>query len=158
MKEILKRGAMSFAISSFVGLLINLIIDVSVNACGLQGFASIAPDFMELFPSPVIAAYVNVLLYGVLGAVFAMMTFIFDCNRIGYLVQGLIYFLVTAMVCMVVTVFLWHLHRYPKAMICTLAGYGVCYVIMGFVHYRKLKSDVQSINEELAQAEHQSGI
>ncbi|MBR6476810.1 MAG: DUF3021 family protein [Lachnospiraceae bacterium] len=151
MKEILKRGGISFAISSLIGLLINLIIDVIVNACGAEGFISIAPEFLAMFPSPAMAAYVNVILYGIIGATFSMMTVIFDCNRIGYLVQGLIYFVVTAAVCMIITVLLWRLHLYPKALICTLCGYAVTYVIMGFVQYGRLKKDVRFINEELAQ-------
>ena len=150
MKEILRRGAISFAISCFAGLVINLLIDVIANACGVQNFISIPPDFLEKFSTPVMAAYVNVLLYGVIGATFAMMTAIFDCNRIGYLIQGLLYFLVTAAVCMIVTIGFWQLHHHMTALICTLAGYGISYVIMGLALYRTLKKDVQFINEELA--------
>lgn len=149
MKEYLKRGAISFAISGFVGLMVNLMIDVIVNMCGLENFISIAPDFRAMFPTTVIAAYVNVLLYGMIGATFSLMTFIFDCNRVGYLIQILIYFLVTALVCMAITVGFWKLHHYPVALICTMAGYGVTYVILGIVQYRALKKDVQFINEEL---------
>ena len=152
MREILIRGAISFAISSIAGLLVNLLIDVIVNARGGAGFLSIAPDFLALFPTPVVAAYVNILLYGLIGAAFSMMTFIFDCRRIGYLIQGLIYFIVTALVCMGITVLVWQLHRYPAAFFSTLAGYGVTYVIMGFFQYRRLKSDIQFINEELKES------
>ena len=75
---------------------------------------------------------------------------IFECNRIGFLIQGLIYFIVTAIVSVGITVLFWQLHHHPAALICTLLGYGVTYVIMGFVQYRRLKQDVQYINEELA--------
>lgn len=149
MKEYLTRGAISFAISSFFGLLVNLLIDAIGNFCGMENFISIAPEFLAKFSTPVIAAYVNVLLYGLIGATFAFMTIIFDCKRIGFLIQGLIYFLVTAVICMGITVLLWQLHRYPRALICTMAGYGVTYVIMGFLQYRKLKEDVRFINEEI---------
>ena len=149
MKEYLQRGAISFAISCFVGLLINLLIDVIVNAFGMENFISMSPEFLATFQTPVIAAYVNILSYGLIGATFATMMFVFDCNRLGYLIQGLIYFLVTAAVCMGITIFLWRLHHYPKALICTMAGYGVTYVIMGIFQFRKLKRDVQFINDEI---------
>ncbi|MBR3643828.1 MAG: DUF3021 family protein, partial [Parasporobacterium sp.] len=143
MKEIFRRGAVSFAISSMAGLIVNLLIDIIVNSTGGTGFLSIAPAFLALFPTPVAAAYVNILLYGVIGASFSMMTFIFECSRIGYLIQGLIYFTVTALVCMGITILLWQLHRYPAAFISTLAGYGVTYLIMGMVRFRQLKADIR---------------
>ena len=59
---------------------------------------------------------------------------------------------VTALVCMGITVLVWQLHRYPAAFFSTLAGYGVTYVIMGFFQYRRLKSDIQFINEELKES------
>ena len=71
MKEVLKRGFTSFALSSFAGLIVNLIIDIIMNARGLEGFSSMSPDYVALFPSVTIAAYVNILLYGVIGATFA---------------------------------------------------------------------------------------
>ena len=70
MKEVLKRGFTSFALSSFAGLIVNLIIDIIMNARGLEGFSSMSPDYVALFPSVTIAAYVNILLYGVIGATF----------------------------------------------------------------------------------------
>ena len=77
MKEVLKRSVFSFFISSFAGVTVNLIIDCIVNASGKAGFISMSPDYVRLFPTPVIAAYVNVLLYGLIGFTFSVMTFIF---------------------------------------------------------------------------------
>ena len=149
MKEILTRGSISFAISVFAGLVVNLVIDAAANAAGAEGFISMSPEFVRLFATPVIAVYVNLLLYGVIGAVFSMMTFIFDVDRIGFVFQGIIYFAVTAAVCTGITILLWQLHRYPQALFSTLAGYGVTYVIMGVLAYRKLKDDIREINNGL---------
>jgi len=149
MKEILQRTAISFAISLCAGLLVNLIIDLAVNLNGETGFISMSPDFKVLFPTPVIAAYVNMILYGLIGAVFSGMTFIFDCRRIGLVIQWVIYFVVTSAVCISITVFLWQLHKYPQAIISTLLGYALTYVIIGIAQYRKLKSEIRDINEAL---------
>ena len=148
-KEILKRGAISFAISSFAGLMINLIIDLVADAAGAKDFCSISPDFMALFPTTALAAYVNILLYGLIGATFAMMTFIYEFERIGFVIQSIIYCLVTGGVCMLITVLLWQLQRHPEAFVSTCLGYLAAHVIMIVVQYRALKKDISVINTEL---------
>ncbi len=150
MKIYLKRAAVSFAISSFVGLMVNLLIDVIVNAAGYEGFISMSPEAREHFATPTIAAYVNVLMYGLIGAAFAGMTFIFDIDRLGFVIQSILYFLLTGVVLVAITFVLWQLHKHPKALVPTLIGYAVSYFIMGVVQYRALKKDIREINEELA--------
>ena len=146
MKDILKRSAISFFISSFAGIIVNLIIDLAVNKSGREGFISMSPDYVKLFPTPVIAAYVNVILYGIIGFTFAAMTFIFSSERIGLLLQNIIYFAVTSAVCVSITMILWQLQKYPAAFICTLAGYAATHVIMFTVEYKNLKKDITEIN------------
>ncbi len=147
MKELLRRTAVSFAISSLAGLLVNLVIDAVANQAGGDGFIAMSPAFVAMFKTPVLAAYVNVLLYGAIGAVFAAMTMIFEARRIGVILQWILYFCVTSIVCMIITILLWQLHRYPVALVCTFLGYGVTYFIMGVIQYRKLKADIKTINE-----------
>ena len=153
MKEALKRIVVSFAISAICGLIVNLVIDAVVNTAGSRtGFISMSPEFLKIFPTPVLAAYINILLYGVIGAVFSGMTLIFECRRIGYIVQSLIYFISTAVVWILITVLVWQLHRYPQALIATIAGYTVTYVIIGALTYRRLKRDISEINSVLGES------
>ena len=147
MKNVLKRGMISFFISSFAGLLVNLSIDCIVNAKGEGGFISMVPDFVAMFPTPVIAAYVNIMLYGLIGFTFSVMTFVYDIARIGFVIQSIIYFVVTASVCITITVVFWQMHKYPEAFISTLSCYAVTHVIMITVGYNKLKKDIKEINE-----------
>lgn len=147
MKTYLKRGIISFFISAFAGVVVNLLIDVSINAGGAENFISMSPDFVKLFPTPVIAAYVNIFLYGLIGFTFSVMTFIYGVERMGLLFQSVIYFIVTAGVCLGITVIIWQLHRYPAAFVCTLCGYAATHVIMFIVGYKSLKQDVKEINE-----------
>ena len=146
MKEYLKRGLISFFISMSAGLFVNLFIDSIVGLNGAEGFISISPNFRNLFPTPVIAAYVNLILYGLIGFTFSVMTFIYDVERISFLLQSIIYFVVTSAVCMAITVLLWQLHKYPGGFICTIAGYAATHVIMFIVAYKKLKKDIVEIN------------
>ena len=147
MKDYIKRGMISFAISSFAGILVNLVIDSIANACGRSGFISMSPEFIDMFPTTALAAYVNALLYGVIGFIFSFMTFIYDVEKIGFLYQSIIYFLVTSVVSIGITMLLWQLHKYPAGFICTLSGYAVTHVIMFITEYRKLKKDIKEINE-----------
>lgn len=147
MKEVLKRGFTSFALSSFAGLIVNLIIDVIMNARGLEDFSSMSPDYVALFPSVTIAAYVNILLYGVIGATFALSVYIYEVEKIGFIIQSIIYFVITSSVCVGITILLWQLHKYPAAFISTLAGYLATHIIMMVIEYRKLKADIKVINE-----------
>ena len=149
-KDTLKKGAISFAISSFAGLLVNLIIDLIVNASGSSGFCSISPAFAEHFPTTAMAAYANILLYGVIGATFAMMTVIYEFERIGFVIQSIIYFLVTGTVCILITILLWQLQKNPGALISTLIGYAVTHVIMITIQYKTLKRDIKDINTSLS--------
>ena len=149
LKDILKKGAISFAISSFAGAIINCLIDVIVSASGVKDFCSISPEFLKLFPTTAIAVYSNIMLYGIIGATFAMMTFIFDISRIGFLVQSIIYYVVTAAVCLVITILLWQLQRYPQALIGSLLGYTVTHIIMFTLEYKKLKKDIEIINDKI---------
>ena len=149
MNTILKRCLFSFFCSAMCGLIINLVIDLAVRASGAEGFISMSPEYLAHFPNAADAAYVNVLLYGIIGASFAGMTVIYESRRIGILLQSLLYFLVTAAVWVSITVFVWQLHRYPRALFSTLAGYACTYLVMILAAYRRLREDVTEINSLL---------
>ena len=149
LKESLKKGAISFAISSFCGMIINFLIDIFAAAAGLKDFCSISPAFRELFPTPAIAVYTNIILYGIIGATFAVMTFVFELERISFLAQSVIYYIVTSAVCLGITMLLWQLQRYPNALIGSLIGYTATHIIMFVIEYKKLKKDIKTINEEI---------
>ena len=147
MKEVLKRGLTSFALSAFAGLLVNLIIDVIMSSVLKIGFISMSPDYVAFFPSVTIAAYVNILLYGVIGATFSLAAYIYEVEKIGFIIQSIIYFVITSSVCVGITILLWQLHKYPAAFISTLAGYLATHIIMMVIEYRRLKADIKVINE-----------
>ena len=63
------------------------------------------------------------------------------------MIQSIIYFVVTSVVCVAITTLLWQLHKYPAAFICTLIGYAATHVIMITIEYRRLRADIKVINE-----------
>jgi len=151
MKTILKRIAISFAISSFAGLIVHLLIDLGVNYFdNIAGFVSVPTEFAAHFATPTIAAYFNILVYGVIGATFSGMTFVFELDRLGFLLQYIIFFCATSIVLTFITACLWKLQTTPIALIFTIIGYGISFVIMGLVQYRLVKQDIKDINEMIS--------
>ncbi len=145
--NILKRCSISFAISSVCGALSNLIIELVVRAVtGMNDFSPLSPEFVELFPSETIAVEVNVLLYGVIGASFSAMTFIYEKEKIGFIVQNMIYCILTSIIWVPIVVFVWQLNKYGNALVGTLIGFFSTYVVMSIVGYRITKERVKEIN------------
>lgn len=150
-KIILKRAATSFCISAMCGMLVNLLVELIVRqVTGDTAFVPLSPEYRQCFPSDTIAMEINVLLYGVIGAAFSAATVVYEWDRIGFLIQNLIYFLLTGLVWVPIVTLLWQLVRYPEALISTLTGFVATYIIMSIVGYRIIRRDVGEINKALA--------
>ena len=147
MKNILKRCAGSFAISCVCGAITNLLIEVIVRAVtGMEDFSTLSPEYLSLFPSTSIAVEVNILLYGVIGAGFSAMTFIYEQDRIGFVIQNLIYYVLTAIIWVPIVIVIWRLDKYGKALVGTLIGFAASYVVMTVVGYKITKKNIKEIN------------
>lgn len=143
----IKRCATSFAISAICGLMVNMLIEVIVRAVtGMDNFSPIPPEYMAMFPSERIAVEVDILLYGVIGAAFAAMMFIYEYDRIGYVLQNLIYLCLTGAVWIPILTLLWQLQRYPSALAGTLVGFALSYLIISVIGYNITKRDIAKIN------------
>ncbi len=154
MGERLKRGMFSFACSAICGAVVNLLVEVIVRrATGIEDFNPMSPEFVALFPSVSIAVEVNILLYGVIGFVFAMASVIYEKEQIGFIVQNILYVILTGCFWIPIMTLLWQLQRYPSALIGTLCGYAGSYVIISIVGYRSTKKNVEEINQCLIRAE-----
>lgn len=150
MKNILKRCVFSFCVSSVLGALTNLIIELAVRmVTGMDDFTPISPEFIELFPSETIAVEVNVLLYGVIGAGFSAMTFIYENDKIGFILQNIIYCLLTSIIWVPIVVVVWQLNKHGNALIGTLIGFFVTYIVMSVVGYKITQAKINEINKYL---------
>lgn len=151
-KILLRRTTVSFAISALCGLIVNLLVELAANLTVKNpGSIPLSPEFEALFPSHAIAVEVNILLSGVIGATFAAATFLYEKEQIGFVLQNLLYFLLTGAIWIPIVVFLWQLQKYPIALYYTLGGYGLTYFIMTIVGYRMMKRDVGDINRLILQ-------
>ena len=148
----LKRITFSFVISSLVGLIVYMIIELVGNVIlGLEEFSVLTPEYLSLFPSETLALEVAVLFHGLIGAVFSAATFIYEKIEVGFIVQNIIYFVLTGIVWIPVVSFVWQLYRYPAAFFSTLGGFVMTYVIMSVVGYNITKKEVALINAHLAE-------
>ena len=150
MKIWVKRISTSFAISVMCGLVVNMLVEMFVRAVtGLQVFPMVSEEFTALFPSKSIATEVNLLLYGVIGAAFSAAAFIYEQDKIGFLLQNLLYVVMTGSVWIPIVCLLWQLQKNPPAFISAVCGFVATYLVMTVVGYRITKREVDGINRML---------
>lgn len=147
-----KRVSFSFAISGMCGLFVYMLIELIGGVIvGQEGFSGLTPEYLAWFPSETLALEVAVLFHGLIGAVFSAATVIYEKVEIGFILQNIIYFLVTGLVWIPVVSFVWQLYRYPAAFFSTIGGFVLTYVIMSIVGYNITKKEVAQINAHLAE-------
>lgn len=145
----IKRAIKAFITSSVVSCICLLIIELTVRALDID-FCPMTPEFINRFPSATIALEVNILLYGIYGATFAGMSFLYDIDRLGFVLQTVIYAITTTMVWLPIVIFTWQLNKYPTALIYTIAGFIGTYVIMIIVNFNATRKAVKEINSILS--------
>lgn len=144
-----KRIGMAFVFTAFWGMACNMIIEIVVRIVSGIDYSPLTPEFIAMFPSVTIAYGVDMLLYGVIGLAFSSMLFIYEIDRIGFVLQNAIYYLVTGIVWIPIVAFLWQLWRYPQALVCTIVGFVMTDVIMTVVGYRTTKRNIRELNTAL---------
>ncbi len=147
----IKRCINSFIYSTFFGILINLIIELVVR--GISGFdySPITPEFRAYFPSETMAVFTDALLYGVIGFTFSFMLFIYNYDRLGFVVQNIIYYISTSIVWMPIIIYIWQLQKYLSALIFTITGFIVVEIIMTIIAYSITKKNIAAINMTLVE-------
>lgn len=146
----MKRASFSFIISSFCGLVVYLLIELIAEVIiGVDGFSGLTPEYLAKFPSETLALGTAVLSHGLIGATFATATFIYEKAEIGFILQNVIYVLLTGIVWIPIICFVWQLYRYPSALASTIGGFVLTYVIMSAVGYQITKKEVEQINAKL---------
>ncbi|MGN0495881.1 MAG: DUF3021 family protein [Lachnospiraceae bacterium] len=144
-----KRIGMAFVFTAFWGMACNMIIEIVVRIVSGIDYSPLTPEFIAMFPSVTIAYGVDMLLYGVIGLAFSSMLFIYEIDRIGFVLQNAIYYLVTGIVWIPIVAFLWQLWRYPQALVCTIVGFVMTDVIMTVIGYRTTKRNIRELNAAL---------
>lgn len=148
----LKKSLFSFVMSCCIGLVVYMLLEWIGNILlGLEEFSAMTPEYLVMFPSNTLALGTAVLLHGLIGAAFAGATFIYEKIEIGFILQNIIYFILTSMIWIPVVCFVWQLYRYPEAFFCTIGGFVITYIVMSILGYKITKKEVDQINIKLAE-------
>lgn len=146
----LKRVSISFAISTLTGLAVYLLVEfIGSVLAGIEGFSTMTPEYLALFPSDTLALGVAVLLHGGIGATFSAAAVVYEKAELGFILQNLLYLILTGLVWIPVVCFVWQLYRYPAALVSTIGGFVLTYLVMSVVGYNTTKKEVAQINERL---------
>lgn len=158
MKKIIIRCSISFMISAFCSMVINMLIELIVQLITRDfTFSPLSLEFRAFFATESMAVYVNALLYGLIGATFSGCVVIYEQERIGYILQNLLYYMGTACVWGPIVMFMWQLWRYPSALVSTFVGFLMTYLIMTMVGYRIKKKEIADINQMLQRRNKENG-
>lgn len=149
MKKHIKNIFQSFFFSAITAMICLMLIEVISSAVG-HCLSPMTPEFRSYFPSESVALEVDILLYGLFGIAFSGMSRIYENDRIGFVLQNIIYCVGTAIIWVPVVTFIWQLWKYPQALICTVIGFIVTYVIMTIVAYNTTRKEIVEVNALLA--------
>lgn len=145
MLKVLNRAWNGFAYAVAINLFVYFIM-----IC-IKGNLPLVPSYREYVGNDAFAIMLQLMLVGVMSAVFAGGTVIFDESRIGLLWQSLLYFIVTSIVWIPVFGFCFGLFVYRQTMISFSLSYIGTYVICWLVTYRTSRKEVETINMRLAE-------
>lgn len=145
----IKRCVNAFIYSSFFGIVANMLIELIVRVMTGFDYSPLTPEYIAMFSSYSIAFAADALLYGVLGLTFSAMLFLYELDRLGFVLQNLIYYVTTGLVWVPIITFMWQLQRYPKALYCTIVGFAVTDIIMTVVGYQTTKKNIAALNAAL---------
>lgn len=148
----LKRCGLSFLLSAVISMICLLLIECISYKLG-NLICPMPRDFVARFPTETMAFGADILIYGLIGAVFAGMSFIYDIDRLGILVKSAVYFVGTTVFWLPLTLFIWELWRYPVALVCTIGGFLLSELITTVSGMREVKRNVEMINRALDKRE-----
>lgn len=150
-RKILTRSAISAPVSIVVNQLITLIVSIII---GDGRYFPVTPGFAALFENELTPVVLQILLIGLIGAVFAGSSVIFDIDEWSFLKQGVVHLLITSAVFIPVYMLCWR----PVNFASVLAFAGTWLFVYGctwFSRYlawrhsiRRLNSRIQSVNRE----------
>lgn len=146
LKKGILRGINSFLYAIAINVILSIIIMAAVNK---PDFIPILPDFAARFSSGTMALLVQWILIGISSAAFGFWSIIMEFERISLLLQSVLYFILTAMVWIPVSILCWDLGKNSFSFITIVTSYLVSYVITWIIQYRNCKDSVNQINKKL---------
>ena len=145
-KSALKRGLNSFIYAVAINVILAFVIMAIVDQ---PDFVPLVPDYVAYFESKYVALLLQIILIGMTSAVFGAGSVILEVERWSLLKQSLIYFIVTTIVWVPVSMFCWRVDKYPVAGISIMLSYTFSYLVTWIIQYYMCKKSVAEINQKL---------
>lgn len=152
LKKILTRSAVSAPLSIVVNQLVTIIISIIIDD---GRYFPVAPAFAAMFKNELTPVVVQLLLVGLIGAVFAGSSVIFEIEKWSFLKQGAVHLAVTSAVFLPVCMLCWR----PVNLVTALALAASWIFVYGctwFSQYlvwrhsiRKLDARIRSVNKDI---------
>lgn len=156
-KKILFRSAVSAPVSIVVNQLVTIIISLVI---GDGRYFPVTPSFAALFESELAPVVVQILLIGLIGAVFAGSSVIFEIEKWSFLKQGAVHLAITSAVFLPVCMVCWRPVDLASALslaLCWLFVYG-CTWLSRYLSWRssirRLNDRIRSVNKEKTYERH----
>lgn len=142
-KKIIIKFLNGFCYSVSITMLIQALVML------ISGTVPMLPEYALRFENPVSAYITELLLIGLMSAVTAAGTIVFELKKTGLLIQSLIYLVVMLSSWIPVACFVWGFHKYFISFVSTLCSFIVSYTVTWAVMYRLCRNDIDEINRML---------
>ena len=149
-KSMLKRMVNSFCYSIAITTLLYFVMLKVANQMPMLS------EYAAKFDNDVTALVVQLLLIGLMSASLAGGTVIMEIERLGLLVQSIVYFVISSAVWISVASYCWGLGKYIQSAVSLILSYSVSYAICWIIQYKTCKKNIDEINlrlKKLGQAE-----
>ena len=149
----LKKMLTRALVSAPASMLINQLVGICVSLARADGRSSpVTPAFAARFSSDTTAVIVQLLLIGLVGAVFAACSVIFEIERWSFLKQGLFHLGITSVVLIPVCLYCWRPENAVWAMVLAgswLLSYAATWLSQYLVYrhrVRALDAKIKAVN------------
>lgn len=146
LKNALIRGTLSFSCSVAINVVFYTVI---IALGGFGGHLPMLPEYLALFENETLAMLTQCVLVGFSAAVFGAGTVIMQIEKIGLVIQSILYFILTTAVWVPVACLCWGMHKYAGSMVTFGISYVISYTISWWIQYKDCKKNVEQINRRL---------
>jgi hypothetical protein len=154
LSKIIKRSCTGFVCGVAIQQFIIIIACLVVNK---PNFVPLVPSYQMYFSSSSLALGVSSVLIGVISAVFSGSSVVFEIEKWSFLKQGLIHFLITTIVWLPISIFLWGLMVYQQAILNVFISFTATYAITWGIQYALCRKSIHEINQKLVEINKSQG-
>ena len=154
LKKMLGRAAVSAPVCMLINQLVGIVRSLVV---GDGRYSPVTPAFAARFGSDTAAVIVQMLLIGLVGAVFAACSVIFEIERWSFLRQGALHLLITSAVTLPVCLYCWTPETPAGAWI-LCASWLFTYAATWLSQYLTYRHRVRKLNERIRRKNGEEGV